>query len=750
MKWNAFLLVAASALCAAFTSAAATHYVDLNNPAPASPYTNWVSAATNIQDAVDAAVAGELILVTNGVYQTGARAVYGMSNRVAVTKAVTVQSVNGPGATTIAGYQVPGTTNGAVAVRCVYLANGAVLSGFTLTNGATQTANDSYQNQSGGAVWCESASGVVTNCVLTGNSANVCGGGAYYGTLNNSALTGNSGNSGGGAYSAMLNNCTLTGNYGSGGNYGGGAYSGTLNNCTLTGNSAYCGGGAYSATLNNCTLTGNYGSGAYSGTLNNCTLTGNSAGYGGGVNYATLNNCTLTGNSAGSSGGGTYRATLNNCIVYYNTAPSSANYYSDASGRLNYCCTTPLPTGGTGNRTDEPQLASTSHLSAGSPCRGAGSAAYTTGRDIDGEPWANPPSIGCDEYWSGSVTGAVSVTIVASYTYVPPGFTVNFQALMDGRLSASRWDFGDGVVVSNRLWTSHSWPAAGDYVVELRAYNESYPDGVAASVTVRVTAQPVHYVSLSSPAPAAPYSSWDTAATNIQDAVDAAVSGALIWVSNGVYQAGARAVYGMSNRVALAKAVTVQSVNGPGATTIVGYGPNGPAAVRCVYMTNGAVLSGFTLTNGATQTANNSATNQAGGGVWCEFNSAVVTNCVLSGNTASYGGGTFYGTINNCTLTGNSASQGGGGTYYATLNNCTLSGNSANGPSGGGGGAAGATLNNCTLTANWASRNGGGASGCTLNNCTVTGNWASGFDNTQYYGGGGGIHWHSQQLRGDG
>jgi hypothetical protein len=329
-----------------FQSSTGTRYVNLSNPTPTPPYTTWATAAINIQDAVDAAVAGDQIMVTNGLYAAGGRAVYGsMTNRVAIDKAVAVRSVDGPLVTLIQGQAAPGTTNGDGAIRCVYLGTNAVLSGFTLTNGHTRTAGDYYKEHGGGGAWCES-SGMLINCTLSGNSADY---------------------------------------------HGGGAYSGRLITCTLSGNSADRGGGTSVAALSNCILTGNsavQGGGALDGAFTNCIFSGNSATDGGGASWGTLNNCTLSGNSATGSGGGAYNAALNNCIVYYNSARNGPNSYGST---FNYSCTTPLPSG-TGNIATAPAYADTNgwsnlRLQSISPCINAGNNAYAPGStDLDGRP----------------------------------------------------------------------------------------------------------------------------------------------------------------------------------------------------------------------------------------------------------------------------------------------------------------------------------------------------------------------------
>jgi hypothetical protein len=316
-----------------FVSPAGTHIA---------PFTNWVSAATNIQSAIDAATSSDTVWVTNGIYATGGRAVIAtMTNRVVLDKPLTLQSVNGPKFTLLLGCQVSGTTNGLGAVRCAWITNGAVLSGFTLTNGATLTDGALYQTQCGGGAYCDNSGALVTNCVLIGNSANLYGGGGYQGSFTACTLEGNSALSagGGGASDANLTNCILATNSAV---QGGGAFNGHLSACTLIGNSASSdGGGAWGGYLNNCTLTGNsaYDGGGASGgysiecTLVNCTLVANTArSSGGGAFGASLELCTLTANTATDCGGGVYRSILEGCTLLGNSAYEGGGAFDGGAG----------------------------------------------------------------------------------------------------------------------------------------------------------------------------------------------------------------------------------------------------------------------------------------------------------------------------------------------------------------------------------------------------------------------------------
>ena len=111
---------------------------------------------------------GDEILVTNGVYQSGARELCGVVNRVAVTKPVTVQTSDRPEAGFLGAGPVGPTSECRL---CLSERRDPARPASLSPTAQRKTPAGSLTNYSGGAVWCEGLGAVVSNCTLTGNSA---------------------------------------------------------------------------------------------------------------------------------------------------------------------------------------------------------------------------------------------------------------------------------------------------------------------------------------------------------------------------------------------------------------------------------------------------------------------------------------------------------------------------------------------------------------------------------------------------
>ncbi len=248
------------------------HLVWSNSPAPGWPFNTWTHAARDIQTAINAAEAGDTVLVTNGLYATGSMVIPGGTSlcRIVINEAITVESVNGPEVTFIEGAPASNGGNGDDAIRgaCV---NYGTLIGFTVQKGHTRTNAESLLDRSGGGLTAY-YSGKARECVLRNNAASLWGGGMAYGTLSDSVVYSNQAAQGGGVGNGKAINCLI---YANSAWYGGGIEQASAIHCTIYGNTADIGGGVSSSTLTNCIIYGNAAGllpNCGDGTANHCCL----------------------------------------------------------------------------------------------------------------------------------------------------------------------------------------------------------------------------------------------------------------------------------------------------------------------------------------------------------------------------------------------------------------------------------------------------------------------------------------------
>ncbi len=280
-----------------------------------------------IQAGIDAAAAGDTVLVSPGTYT-------GIGNREIDLegKDVVVRSRDGAAVTTI---------DCAAAGRAFHThlgeTNAAVIEGFTIIHGFVGV------NQNGGGILCEQSSPTIRECVVR-----LCiVGGTYDGD-------------GGGINcrdsSSRIIDCTITENTSY---YGGGiACRGTLPiviaGCTITENVATHGGGIDTGgvgapRISDCLISGNSAASGWGGgillggspVVSDCMITGNYASNGGGIGSiagtSTISGCTLSGNFAHAGGGGgiaamTSSAQYDRTIIWGDCASTIGNEIDAESG----------------------------------------------------------------------------------------------------------------------------------------------------------------------------------------------------------------------------------------------------------------------------------------------------------------------------------------------------------------------------------------------------------------------------------
>jgi hypothetical protein len=510
--------------------------------------------------------------------------------------------------------------------------------------------------------------GLVKNCRIINNSITYSGG---------------NGGNGGGVYingGGMLDTCIISNNiasYGTGLSYGGGVYmiGGRLRNCLIANNrhpfacsGVYCNGG----TIESCTIVDNY-----------CPM----------VNGV----------------GGLYNSNgrVLNSIVAFNTCVTGTWNYVNAGAGVSYTNSCTYPTNGlagSGNTAADPQFrdrASGDYRLLPGPCVDTGTNQMSwmgDAADVGGSPRIQDGLVDMGAY--ESTIGALACSFEGTPLTAFMSNTVVFSANVNGTNTAGlyyQWSFTNGATfdaegLGMQVATNLYWP--GLYSVRLVVTNAAGEVATQVKANYIKVGPATNYVSTNG-ASVYPYTTWPTAATNIQAAIDAGVDGTTVVVADGGYS--------IATPINLNQNIKVASVNGAASTFI----RRGAGNCRIFYVSRPhAVIDGFTISN-----ANLGAIYLDAGGT--------VSNCIIRDNVS----------LNNSANGGGVALQGGGLVY-----NCRIFNNILNSSGGAGASGAGVFLNgggmvdSCVISNNFSSYgtagNGGGVymSGGRIRNCLVFNN----------------------------
>lgn len=669
------------------------------------PYDTVAKAATNVQDALEAVYATDLLQgtvnVAPGTYTYLKDAsITAYAPMVVMDRNVRLvgQTVDGVGATLDADSKR----------QVLYMTHpAAILENVTLKKGRSNT---SIMFNAANLILFD---GVVTNCLITDGNANYAGNAAVLGgRLTGSRLTAgtlmisgpdrpaggvnvsgtglveyceidnNSGGYGAGVYigdgasGAVVRHCTIRDNYGAS-NGGGGvvAKAGLLDSCVIVSNTAPAhGGGAaiFGGTLRNSIIAWNRST---STTLGTSSQKGGGAGVV--VTAGNVQNCTIYGNLSSSSPAahGLYQTggTVQNTIISGN---GGMDEIQKTGGTLQYCSVA-VSGFDASNIVGDPALADPAagdfSLLLGSGCIDSGTTLAAVTHDIVGT--ARPVGDGYDiGAYEADFGDQFVCAFAVDHNSGHDELHVKFTPFVTGGTAPYTyvWEVSDGSILRGAAPEKDFTCGLFDVTLTVTD-SESRQASLTRRGVVKVSTS-VLYADAASTNPVWPYASWETAAVVLQDAIDAAYYDdetiATVYVAVGEYKARSAGDLFVAN---VAGAIRLVGTN----TTPVGTVINGEKKIRPLNLNHlRAFVANIHCDNGylTAYTAGYS------GGIW--LYDGMVSNCLVTRcNGISAGGLTQYGglftdsVISNCintTHTGGDRYGGGATIFGGTLQRTTI------------------------------------------------------------------------------